>query len=244
MLYESRLNDATPAASTTAAGYDVLNLRDGRPYTFWQPTAIPATVTVDCATTKAADYCVIYSHNLGTKGCVVEVRKSTDNFAANDVLVATATPTDDKPLLILFTSTTSRYWRLKFTTGTVPTLAIAMLGNRLEVPAGITEGFDPVGRTVKSQYNRSNAGNPLGKVIQYREWKERLRFELLTWDWVRTTFKPAAEAWLESDPWLFSWNPDTYPKETYLVAIDGQWDTPHRAGTYCDLAIPVTGLMA
>lgn len=243
VLYETRLLDAVPVASTTAAGFDVLNLRDARPYTFWKPTAIPATVTVDCATSKTADYCAIYGHDLFTTGCTVEVRKSTDNFAANDVLVDTHTPTDNKPIMRMFTSTSSRYWRLRFITGTAPTIAIAMFGNRLEIPVGVREGFDPIGRMVKSQYNRSNAGYPLGKVVQYREWKEKLSFELLSWTFARDTWKVAAEAWLESEPWLFSWNPDTYPKETWLVSIDGQWDTPHRGGTYCDLNIPVTGAL-
>jgi hypothetical protein len=243
VLYESRLNDATPVASTTAAGYDVLNLRDARPYTFWKPTAVPATVTVDCGSSKSADYLAVYGHDLFATGCTIEVRKSTDNFAANDVLVNTHTPTDDEPILRLFTSTSSRYWRLRVLTGTAPTLAIAMLGVKIEIPAGVREGFDPVGRVIKAQYNRSNAGHPLGKVIQFREWKERLVFELVSWTWARDTWKAAAEAWLESEPWLFSWNADTYPKETYLVSMDGQWATPHRSGQICDLEVPVTGVM-
>jgi hypothetical protein len=49
IFHESRFDDATPVASTTATGYDVLNLLDWRPYTEWQPTALPATVTVDAA---------------------------------------------------------------------------------------------------------------------------------------------------------------------------------------------------
>lgn len=242
-LHDNRLSDATPAASSTAAGFDVLNLRDARPYTFWQPTAMPATVTVDCGSSKAADSLAVYGHDLGSTGCTIEVRKSTDNFAANDVLVATLTPTDDKPFVLLFASVSSRYWRIRVLTGTVPTIAIAMLGARLEVPAGVREGIDPVGRAVRAQYNRSNAGHPLGKVIQYREWKERLFFELVSWTWVRDTWKPAAEAWLESEPFLFCWNPDTYPKEIWLVAMDGEWQTPHKAGALCDLSVPVTGVM-
>jgi hypothetical protein len=178
-----------------------------------------------------------------TRGATIEVRKSTDNFAANDVRVATSTPTDDKPFVLLFTSTSSRYWRIRVLTGTAPTIAIAMLGAKLEIPAGVREGFDPVGRAVKAEYNRSNDGHPLGKVIRYREWKENLNFELVSWTWVRDTWKPAAEAWLESEPFLFCWHPDTYPKETWLVAMDGQWSTPHKAGSYCDLSVPVTGVL-
>lgn len=243
VLYESRLNDAVPVASSTAAGFDVLNLRDARPYTFWKPSAMPATVTVDCGSSKAADYLAVYGHDLFTRGCTIEVRKSTDNFGANDVLVDTHTPGDDKPITRLFNSTSSRYWRIRVLTGTAPTLAIAMLGNRLEVPSGTRTGIDPIGRAIRAQYNRSNAGHPLGKVIQFREWKETLFFELVSWTWARTTWQAAAEAWLESEPWLFAWNADTYPKETWLVSMEGQWSTPHRSGQLTDLSVPVTGVM-
>jgi hypothetical protein len=243
-LYESRLRDAVPVASSTAAGFDVLNLRDLRDFTWWKPNALPATVTVDCGSAKSADYLSIYGHELGSKGCTVEVRKSTDNFVANDVLVDTHAPTDDKPILRLFTSTSSRYWRIRILNGTAPAIAIALLGLRLEFPVlGLQQGFDPLGNAIKSQTNRSIAGHALGKVLNYREWKAQLTFELVSWTWVRDTWKVAAEVWLDSEPWLFAWNPDSYPKETYHVVTDDKWDTPHRSGSFCALQVPVTGLI-
>jgi hypothetical protein len=243
VLYESRLLDAVPVASSTAAGFDVLNLRDARAYTFYKPASMPFTVTVDCGSSKNVDYWAIYGHDLFTTGCTIELRKSTDNFAANDVLVDTHTPGDNKPILRLITSTGSRYWRLRGLTGTAPTLAIAMLGVRLEVPAGVREGFDPIGRNEISQFNRSIKGHALGIVTDFAEWKESLFFELVSWTWVRDTWAAAWDAWLKSEPWLFSWNPDTYPKETFLVVRDGQFSTPHKSGSFADLQVPVTGVI-
>lgn len=243
ILYENRLNDAVPAASSSATGYNVLNLRDARPYTFWKPTANPSTVTVDSGSAKAVDYLWIYGHNLGSTGCTVELRKSTDNFAANDVLVDTHTPVDDKPILRVLSSYTSRYHRVRFITGSVPTIAMVLFGVRLEVPAGIKTGFDPLGRNSIAQYNRSVKGYPLGKVINYQEFKENLSFELLSWTWARTTWGAAWDAWLQSEPWGIAWNADTYPKESYLVTADGAYATPHRSGSLCDLSVAVTGVM-
>lgn len=246
VLYESRLNDATPVASSTAAGFDVLNLRDLRDFTFWKPSALPATVTVDCGSSKAADYLAVYNHNLGSKGCTIEVRRSTDNFAANDVLVDTHAPADDKPFVRLFSSVSSRYWRIRILNGSAPTLAIALLGARLEIPStsGIREGFDPIGRELVTQINRSNMGRALGNVVSWRRWRASLFFELVSWSWVRDSWQPAAEAWLESEPWLFAWNPDSYPKELRHVTMDASgWDAPHRAGSLTDLQVAVTGVM-
>lgn len=241
--YDNRLLDAVPVASSTAAGFDVLNLRDARAYTFWKPAAMPATVTVDCGSSKTADSLAVYGHNLFTTGCTIEVRKSTDNFAANDVLVATHTPTDDKQFVVQFTSTSSRYWRLRVLTGSAPTIAIAMIGNKLEVPAGVREGFDPIGRQEISQFNRSVKGHALGIVTEFAEWTEDLTFELVTWSWVRDTWVPAWEAWLRSEPFIFAWNPDTYPKESYLIVRTAGFKTPHKAGSYTDLSLQVTGVI-
>jgi len=90
-LYDNRLNDGTPVASTTATGnYNVLNLLDFRPFTWWKPTSLPATVDVDSGVARAADYALIYGHDLHDAQVAVEVRGSTDNFAASDVLLATS----------------------------------------------------------------------------------------------------------------------------------------------------------
>src|SRR3990172_3347449 len=161
ILHDNNLDDDTPGASPTASGFSVLNLRDWRPYTWWKPTVIPATVTVDCGSAQAADYALLWGHDLFTAGCTVEVRGSTDNFAASNVLVATSTPTSDDPLLIQFTSVSYRYWRLTFTTGTAPSIAIAAIGAKLMVPGWFEDGFDPRGRTAKGQFNRSVDGHPL-----------------------------------------------------------------------------------
>jgi hypothetical protein len=88
-LYDNRLNDGTPVASTTAAGnFNVLNLRDWRPFTWWKPVSLPATVTVDSGVARPADYALIYGHDLHDAQVAVEIRGSTDNFVASDVLVA------------------------------------------------------------------------------------------------------------------------------------------------------------
>lgn len=241
-LYDSRFNDATPAASTTATGYDVANLIDYRSYTWWKPTAMPATVTVDCGAAKSADYAIIWSHNLGTLGLTVEVRGSTDNFAASDVLVATNTPSDDKPLLLQFSSASYRYWRLQFTGPASPTIAIALLGAVLDIPTTLQSGFDPLGRSIIEQYNRSVDGHPLGKVIEFEEWRQTLTFQLLNWAWLRSTFAPAWAAHLRSEPFLFAWDPTNHPTEIFHVVTGGNYAAPHQPGSLANLSVPLVGL--
>lgn len=242
LLYDSRFKDATPAASTTAAGFNVLNLTDWRPYTWWKPTALPATVTVDCASAKAADYCAVWGHDLFTQGATLEVRGSTDNFSASNVLVASKTPTDNKPFLIQFGSVSYRYWRLRITGTTMPSLAIAAIGAALLMPTHVQYGFDPLERTVREQTNRSNDGHPLGKVIEYESWNASLTFRNVTPAWLRATFEPAWKAHLRGNPFLFAWDAGDHADELYLVQAGSKLTTPHTLTTLADLSFDISGL--
>lgn len=242
ILYDSRLDDGTLTASTTATGYAAANVTDWRPYTKWQPTAMPATLTVDCGSAKSADYWLIYGHDLFTKGATIQLRGSTNNFTTSDVLVDTFTPSSDDPFVRFISTATYRYWRLRVTGASAPTLAIASVGLLLDVPMYLSVGFDPLGRTPKGTYNRSEQGHPLGRVVRYEEWSEELRFQSLTWSWLRSTWIPAWEAHLRDDPFVFMWDPSGHPAEINLVAVDGGYKTPHSVGSYADLSFKVVGV--
>jgi hypothetical protein len=242
ILYDNALDDGTPAASTTATGFDVLNLRDWRPYTRWKPTAIPATVTVDRGSAQACDYGLLWGHNLYTTGCTAELRGSTDNFSASDVLVDSITPTSDDPILLQFGAVSYRYWRWRFTTGTAPTIAIAAMGTALEMPVGLDFGFDPVGRMPMGAVNTSESGHPLGTVTRFEEWSETLTFDFVTWAWLRATWLPAWEAHLRDKPFVLAWEPTSYDTELRLVTRKGGFKAPHQPGSYGKLSFDVVGV--
>ena len=241
IFYDNRLADGTPVASTTATGdFYANNLTDFRPYTWWKPTALPATVTVDCATAKAADSCFVYGHDLFTQSATFEVRGSTDNFSASNVLVSTVTPTSNDPFALIFASTSFRYWRVRITGSTMPSLAIVAIGVRLELPGTMQLDFDPLGRTLMGQVNTNDNGQPLGKVIDYASWKGQITFKRMTWAQLRSTFMPAYNAHLRAKPFGWQWHAgvDSVP---YLVTMDDKLQTTH----YTEYATDVSfGLQA
>lgn len=246
IFHDNRLADATVVASTTASGaeYAAANLVDWRPYTWWKPTALPATLTTDCATAKAADYALVYGHTLFTAGCTVEVRGSTDNFGASNVLVASLTPTSDSPFLITFGSVSYRYWRLRITgAATMPALAIVAIGARMELPTWLPQPFDPLGRKIDGQSNKNENGQPLGRSIDFEGWKQSIRLERVTWAWVRTTWLPAWRAHLRSTPFVFAWETSLYPEDVKLVTAGEDFKTPHYSGSTCDLQFDMTGVV-
>ncbi len=244
ILHDNRLDDATPVASTTATGYDVLNLRDWRPYTWWKPTALPATVTVDCASPVAADYFLIWGHDLFTHGCTVELRGSTDNFVSSNVLIASKITTSNDPFFVAFTSVSFRYWRLNITGGaTMPSIAIASIGTALDIHAYFASGFDPIGRDVIGQYNQSMSGHPLGKAIRYEEWSQTLNFENVTWSWLRATWQPAWSVHLRKEPFVLVWDSVDHADELRLVVAQNGYRTPHSTGSYANLSLDVMGVI-
>jgi len=114
LLFDNRFADAVPVASTTAAGnYAAANIADLRPYTWWKPTALPATLTVDCGSAKAADYALVYGHDLGSKGGSIAIEGSTDNFVNSIDRMVLTQPANDDPFLMEYASGAYKYWRAK-----------------------------------------------------------------------------------------------------------------------------------
>jgi hypothetical protein len=243
-FYDNRFDDGTPAASTTAVGdFNVLNLRAWRPYKWWKPTALPATVTVDCGSALAADFLAVWGHDLFTQGATIEARGSTDNFSGSNVLLATKTPTTDDPFVVEFASASYRYWRIRITGTTMPSLAIAAIGAVLTAPVGLDEGFDPIGRKAEGQRPRSVTGNPLGSTTLYEVWDEEIIFNPVEWAWLRATFEPAWEEQLRDKPFIFAWDIGDHPTELHLATTDGKFSAKHSFGTYAALKFKIAGLV-
>jgi hypothetical protein len=133
--YDNRMDDGVPAASSTAAGdYSPLNLRDWRPFTWWKPSAMPATVRVDCGVRRRADYAML-------QGVFdqVQVVGSNDNWASEEVLVSSNVLMSTKDL------TNITYW--------IPSGAAA--GIQVTPNAGIA----PDGSNTATRINLSGAAN-------------------------------------------------------------------------------------
>ena len=239
--YDNRLADTTPVASSTGSGA-AINLTDFRPYTSWKPATLPATVTVDCGSAKSADKLCFFNHNLFANGCTIEVRGSTDNFAASDVLLHSHTPAADKAFVRDFTSASYRYWRIRITGATAPTLTIIALGVGLEFPSSVPYGFSPVDRKVFGQTNISEQGLPLGKAVIFEQWMQSLSFQYLSSAWIRGTFLPAWKEHLRGKPFIFAWDLTNYPDDIYLVEAGDNIKIPQNLPTYATLTFDVKGV--
>lgn len=243
LLFDNRFSDAVPVASDIAAGnYAAANVMDMRPYTWWKGASMPASLTVNCGAAKAADFALIYGHDLFTQGATLEVRGSTDNFVASSVLVATVTPANNNPFLVEFASASYPYWRFNFTGVTNPSIAVAVLGAALVMPKFLTGGFDPLARTAMLQANNNDNGQPLGKIIDFEQFKQTLQFGNVTWTWLRSVWQPAWRSNLRGAPFVFAWDSVNYPTELYLVTAGDTYSTPHQQGVLANLQFDISGV--
>ena len=242
ILHDNRFADGAPVASDTAAGnFDVANLTDWLSFTWWKPASMPATATVDAGAAKSVNYWAVWGHDLGSQGATIELRKSNDNFAVNDVLVDSYTPPDDEPFARYVTTADEQSWRIRVTGASAPSLAIVAAGSLFEFPEYLEQDFDPVGREPHGRFNRSVKGQALGRETDFEAWSQQLYFRRVTRSWVRNSFLPAWQAHLRGSPFIFAWDRTTYPDEIRLASVDGGFETPHKSGTKADLSFEIGG---
>lgn len=239
-LYESRLKDAAPVASSTAAGaFDPANLADWQPFTWWKPAAMPATVRVDCGLASAANYWAVWGHDLGSQGATIVLHKSPGGTwaGADDIIVDSFTPADDEPFARFVTTADSQHWGFEVTGAAAPSLAIVAMGELLELPEYLEQGFDPLGREPQGQLNRAVRGNPLGRTVDYELWEQAIDLRRLNQSWVRNSFLPAWNAHLRDDPFIFAWDRINQPEDLKLATVAGGLGTPHFKGGKADFTI-------
>lgn len=104
---------ASSSASATLGPSNVVNELKAKVWRTGTSTA-SETLTVDLLASTAITGAMIFAHDLTSGDSLIQLRKSTDNFAANDVLVGSFTYASGA-MFQAIASTSSRYWRIAFT---------------------------------------------------------------------------------------------------------------------------------
>lgn len=143
-IYYPNLIDAySEITGTSRASIDLSyeNVAQEHPSKVWRTGATLADeyVTIDLGSAQAATAAIIFAHDIESADAsagAIELRKSTDNFAANDVLVGAFT-FSTAAMVLTFSSASSRYWRVKFTkfdSAEVRNIGRIFLGNYIAIP--------------------------------------------------------------------------------------------------------------
>jgi hypothetical protein len=246
VLADNRFLDGTPTATDTAAGYDVLNIRDLKEFTSWKAASAGTKyLTVDCLG-YTADALGIKKHNLSTAAAAVSV-ESSNNGTDWTQRLAPFTPANDKAILKLFTLATGAYWRVKIVTvGLAPQIAVCMLGERITFPFSPDAPYVPASEGIESESIKSKTGVPLGSIVRFKPYRITPRWTTVTRSFVETYFLPFWNDYASNlSPFFFAWDLTAYPSDVRFVSVpkDYSFETPVSVLAYYDsITLPMEGV--
>ena len=221
--YKNVLETGTVTASTEASGFDKESAYDWRPFTFWQPTAVPASLVVDMGSAVDVDYFALASHDLFDNGSTIVLQYSNDNFSGdiNDAFTA-ITPSDNDVIFETFATINERYWRI-YVTGGVSSIGVTSFGEQTDLTKGMAIRFAPptLSRDSKMITSESNKGQFLGRSIERTGYPGMVKLRLLDPAWVRSTWDVFIDH-AELKPFFFSWDDGDYSDEAVLAWTNGK----------------------
>jgi len=193
ILFDNRLLDGTLTASTTAAGFNVHNVRDLRPYTWWRAANTNACVIlVDCGRARPASCLGVTGHNFHSAGASILVQHSMDN-ATWTWAFPEFVPSSNRALLRSFPESSARFWRLHIAATTVaPQAAVIMIGREMRFPRHVSGRgtFSPRTDAPQKKSAVSKRGHLLGATVDYTEITADATFSNISEAWVTSTFEP------------------------------------------------------
>ncbi len=175
VLWSNALARASLAASSTAAGSAAANVLGPQTFDWWKPSAMPATLTATFGAAETCDALAVAAHTLGSSGATIYAERWTGSAWA---VAASAAPTDDSALMLIWPYASSTQWRVRLTGATAPALGLVFLGSRLIFPAEILAPYTPadMAQRVELMAARSLTGHYLGASVFRRGLEQDVSF--------------------------------------------------------------------
>ena len=129
-------------ASSQAAGCpasDAVNIFTNE---YWRPNVMPASWTIDAGTGVDTDYIGIAAHTLGTSGASLDIEYSTDGLTWTGMY--SFAPADNAPIMVIYATTTARYWRMTVAGPVSPRIGVIYIGEMLQMQRPIYGGHAPI----------------------------------------------------------------------------------------------------
>lgn len=197
----------TVTASTEEAGFAGDNANNALTYTFWKPTADPSTWQLSF-TSQTVSYCGIAAHNIGSLGGQVAVQEWNGSAWVG---VRSFGPTDDGPIMFLFTPRTTDRIRIRIA-GCIPTIGVIWFGSVTEFPRKAQwTGSVPFNEVINSVYtdNVSDGGHVLDRFATRKAGIAAMEVQNLSETWVAANL-PALQTHMASLPIFMADRPNGY----------------------------------
>lgn len=228
ILWHNLVTFSNITANTAETDYPATNLANPATNSLWRAASdspSPGNVLLTITTNhNLIDAVGIAEHNFGSAGIAVSIERYDgldENTPAGEVwteLVQPQIPSDDAPLLFLFSLQSIERIRIKLVEGSdMPEAAVVYVGKALRSERGVvvTKDFTPprFGRRTEVINGRSERGNYLGRVVLGQHIETTVDFAHFRPDWYREHFHPFVTAAQSNAPFFFAWAPSDYPYE-------------------------------
>lgn len=211
ILYDNKLSDASGNALTLSP--NTYERASGTSFTFTMPS------------NRAIDSIGVLG-NLSGVGVTVQYSTST---GGSFVTVASETPANDRPLLVLFDEVSAR--RVRVTLSSSRQITHVSAGIALQMQRPIFGGHNPITMSRQTEYQsrRSESGNFVSRNIIREGLNGQYEWSNLTDDWVREYFDPLILS-ARKLPFFIAWRPEDYPDEVAYAWTTGDI-SPSNIGT-------------
>lgn len=202
---------------TNTTGFNALSQATN---THWLAASPPDNLTVTLDSPTYANALGIASHNLGSTNSVIEVR-------ADDVPIASFTPTDDSTILFLFPRTlaTTNFWVRVSSSDSTPSIGYFCLGETIRFESGILPSYTPMFMSDSYELlgSQSRNGQFLGNRIIRTGGQTSFGMNILEREFIEGSAFQGFRDWHnQGNAYFFASNPFNLPQDTgYVWRTDG-----------------------
>lgn len=212
--YDNFVPGATVTGTTAEAAFPADAIKRQTTWERWKPTGTTnEDLLITPATSQDANYIGIAAHTLGSSGATVALAYSVDNVTFTTI--ETLSPADNSAIMILFTSVSAGYWRIRITSATsAPNIGVVYIGKTLDMDRPIYGGHSPINlsRQTVVRPTESEKGQWLGRSVIRYGLQTSYDWENLAAAWYRANFDPFVKA-ARFRPFFIAWRPETFPQE-------------------------------
>ena len=236
ILYTPATGTAT--ASSAVEGFEAALALNPDTYSYWLPSAMPATWAVDFGSSKAVDAVGIAAHSLAGQTVAVD----TWNGTAWVEQVPAFAVTDNGPLLMLFAEVTTAKVQIRVT-GTAQPVGVVYAGKALVMPQKAYVGLGQINlkRRTEFKINQTEGGNWAGRSIARVSLIAGYQWAHITDAFYLVNVEPFSLS-ARQYPFFLAARPSGYPEETTYAWVAADI-APQRMGVldFCSVGFEAIG---
>lgn len=226
----------------TQSSGDGSNALDYATNSFWTPTSLPATLSVDVGSEVGASYLGICSHNLFSTGCTLTLQVLDGSW----VDVFSITPTNNTAILVPFNYVEATEWRLSVDGAEEPSIGVVFLGIPLQFECGIIPGYVPMymGEDVELMTSQTITGQFMPNRVQRKGLSTEFELNILERSFVESEgFQSFRRYYNDGGSFFFAGGPDELREDVSYCWRSSGTLKPSLGSLFYNMSVQLEGFL-